>query len=235
MYLALDALLLGMSLSLAQTPLSKQPPEFEVASIKLNTSGSGAGSIDTTPGRLTVQNFPLNRCIQTAFDVYDDALFSGPAWLNSERFDIEAKASGPATHQELMQMFQALLAKRFQMTFHTETRSMAVFVLVPAKGGLKLQRPDPNDPSSGQTMAHFAAQLSNMRGLNLGRPVIDMTGFEGEFKRNLPFKSDTTDSLELQARLTSVLAEQLGLKLESRKANVGVMVVDRLEKLPTAN
>jgi len=233
--MCLAAVLLCLLLDSAQAPASKPAPEFEAASIKLNTSGSGAGSIDSSPGRLTVQNLPLNRCIQIAFDVYEDALFSGPGWLNSERFDIEAKASGPATRQELMRMFQALLVKRFHMTFHTETREMAVFALVPAKGGLKLQRPDPNDASSGQTMAHFAAQLSNMRDLNLGRPVIDMTGFEGEFKRNFPFRSDTTDSLELQARLTSVLAEQLGLKLESRKGNVGVMVVDHLEKLPTAN
>ena len=82
-------------------------------------------------------------------------------------------------------------------------------------------------------MAHFGARLSNMRILNLGHPVIDMTGFEGEFQYAFQFKTDKTDSLELQSRLNIAVAEQMGLKLESRKANVPVMVIDRLEKLPS--
>src|SRR5581483_2861899 len=135
----LAGVLLCFLLGPVQEPASKPALEFEMASIKLNSSGSGIASINSTPGRLTAQNYPLDKCLQIAFDVYADAQLSGPEWLNSQRFDIEARAAGPATRQELMQMFQSLLIKRFRVTFHTEIRRIAVFALVPAKGGMKLE------------------------------------------------------------------------------------------------
>lgn len=136
-----------------------------------------------------------------------------------------------------MRMLRALLVERFGLTFHTETREASILALVPAKGGLKLQKVDPGTPSSGPTatMPHFAARLSNMRVRRLGRPVVDMTGFDGEFKYAFEFKEDTMDSAELQVRLTTALSEQLALKLEPRKAKVDVMVVDHIERIPTPN
>ena len=107
MYLA--SVLAGLWLSVAQVPVSGPPPKFEVASIKLNTSGSGVGVFSAKLGRVSAQNLPLNWCIQYAFDVWDEALFSGPNWLDSEQFDIEAKAPGPADRAELMRMPQSFL------------------------------------------------------------------------------------------------------------------------------
>src|SRR6185295_323926 len=125
-------------------PLLSQTPSFEVASIKLNTgrpTGPGAiglgcnGTDSHSPG----MNIPLGRCIAKfeplrlvialAYDVppsflypYEGKVIAGPEWINSEMYDVEAKAERPMTQAELKQMLQQLLAERFKLKLHRESR-----------------------------------------------------------------------------------------------------------------
>jgi uncharacterized protein (TIGR03435 family) len=124
--------------------VSAQPVEqngkvaFEVASVKLNTSGSGAAEFKTTPDRLTITNGKLSQCIESAYGLLQDREMSGPDWLDTERFDIEARAPAAASSKDLWVMLQALLVDRFHLAFHTESREMPVYALVPDRGGLKI-------------------------------------------------------------------------------------------------
>jgi uncharacterized protein (TIGR03435 family) len=193
---------LAVGVTVAYTCASAQPVEqngrieFEVASIKLNTSGSGAAEFKTTPDRLIVTNGKLADCIESAYGLRQDSEMSRPDWLDTERFDIEAKAPAAASEKDLWVMLQALLVDRFRLRFHTESREMPVYALVPDRGGLKIKRAEPSNGTT--TVARFARRLSLMNFLHFNdRLIIDMTGFEGEFEYNFVFHPDTTDVDEL--------------------------------------
>jgi uncharacterized protein (TIGR03435 family) len=144
-------------------------------------------------------------------------------------------------------MLQDLLAKRFQLTLHRESRMIPIYQLVVAKGGPRL--PPPNAESSlhaaeslprvqggsfvfdDASMPEFAAKLSQLRGIDL--PVVDRTGIKGTF--DLVLKSAATAAREADgAALFAIVQEQLGLKLEPAKAAFDVIVIDRAEK-PSVN
>lgn len=84
-------------------------------------------------------------------------------------------------------------------------------------------------------MARFAGRLSSMKVLGLDRPILDLSGFDGEFIYRFTFRPDTVDIYELQAKLKAALAEQLGLRLEARREKIGVMVIDHIERDPASN
>src|SRR5262245_21160186 len=104
---------------------TEEPLRFEAASIKPSldpSSGNSGGKSGN--GRLTMSNVTLKRCIMGAFALGPNLIAGGPAWLDSDRFDIVAKAEGHAGDAELMKMLQTLLAERFQLRFHWETRNL---------------------------------------------------------------------------------------------------------------
>jgi uncharacterized protein (TIGR03435 family) len=135
--------------------------EYEVASVKLSKTSSTNGAfrfgMRYTDDGLSIENFPLMLLVQQAYGVNKDRISGAPDWLNSERYDIEAKVD-PARVDELKKlspddlkaarqhMLQVLLADRFKLTLHRETKELAVYNLVVAKGGLKLQETKPVDP-----------------------------------------------------------------------------------------
>jgi uncharacterized protein (TIGR03435 family) len=135
-------------------------PEFEVASIKpappptgnmmMVRMRGGPGSDD--PGRLDWQNVSLRNMLTNAFNLKEYQL-QGPDWLNSERFDVSAKIPADTTREQFRLMLQKLLADRFKMTFHHETKEHAAYALTVAKGGPKLKESDPNDTSGFAPMA----------------------------------------------------------------------------------
>jgi uncharacterized protein (TIGR03435 family) len=139
---------------------SETVPEFDVASIKPApppTSNmirvmmrGGPGSDD--PGRVDWSNVSLRQMITSAFNVKDYQV-QGPDWLNSERFDVTAKIPVNTTKEQYRLMIQKLLADRFKMTVHHESKEHAVYALVVAKGGPKLKESDPNDTSGFAPMA----------------------------------------------------------------------------------
>ena len=245
--------------SLCGTLLAQQaagPLSFDVASIKpsLDPPGSVVGIFESK-GRLSAKNVTLRRCMRGAYDVPEPQIIGGPTWVVQDRYDIEAKATGPAGGNELMLMLQTLLSERFKLVFHREQRPIPGYRLALAKSGLKAQASAPDSRSAGHsqrgrieaegcTMAQLALKLAEA----LKQPVLDATSIAGRFDLKLEWTPD-----ELLARSPSdgprpggalepaagpsiftALQEQLGLKLESSKVPVEVLVIDSAEK-PSAN
>jgi len=222
---------------------------FEVASIKLSQlqssdgEGNGRESIQTSAGGLTMRNVTLKSCIGWAYDVQDFQI-AGP--LNAERFDVTGKSSAPATVPALRTMLGALLAERFKLAFHRETKDLSSLVLVVAKGGPKLRVSQEDTPGVLQheraamvahhaTMPEFIGTLSGP----LRMPVIDKTGLTGRYDFTVDLGSylaaaKSGEQPDMTAIMMSALREQLGLNLELRKESVGILVIDHVEK-PSRN
>jgi uncharacterized protein (TIGR03435 family) len=228
-------------------------PAFEVASVKPDQSQTGIDRVQNSNGSLMIVNVSLKRIIGLAYGVDDgqDYLFSGPEWLDSERFDISAKYPLETPRADYLLMFQRLLDERFGLRLHHESRPFTAYALTVAKGGSKL-RPTPNagayrfsvqkGHASGFsiTMPMLAGRLSRP-GFELDRRVVDMTGLTGAFDFTLDWSpngaaSDDPADAPAGPSLFTALQEQLGLKLELRKnMPLEVLVVDHAEKVPAAN
>jgi uncharacterized protein (TIGR03435 family) len=123
----------------SQTQSPAAHPQFEVASIKVNHSGRSSMGVNPLPGgRLITDNAPLRLIIQNAYGVRSFQVLGAPGWVESDRWDINAKAEGNASRRELMEMLQVLLETRFNLTFHRETKEFPVYSLTASKNGLKL-------------------------------------------------------------------------------------------------
>ena len=164
----------------------------------------------------------------------------GPSWVGSEEYDIVAKPQGETSNEKILAMARDLLAERFNLTLHHESREMPVLALAVAKGGPRLQ---PSVGAGGPeirggrgrlvarqvTMGLLAAQLA---GRVLGRVVLDRTGIAGKFDVNLEWTPD--ENPDLGPSIFTALQEQLGLKLEPQKGVVDILVIDHVER-PSAN
>jgi uncharacterized protein (TIGR03435 family) len=140
----------------AQTPTS---PAFEVASVKPNKSGTDemVGGLAEPGGRFTVTNTPLREIIRAAYRVQRYQVAGGPSWIDSDRFDIVAKANGSPSPPEILSMLRPLLAERFKLAVHNETRQLPVFALVVAGSAGKL---GPHlRPSDADCIAEVTARL----------------------------------------------------------------------------
>jgi uncharacterized protein (TIGR03435 family) len=245
----------------AQTPGPQ--PQFEVASIKLATEGAGGSLTQPFPGgRLRVRNQSVRALIRTAYRVQDYQIFWGPGWIDSNRYDIEAKGAGnPPLLQVVGPMLQSLLEDRFKLRVHHETKELSIYALVVAKSGLQLRPskegsctpydpgyippPGQKRPTTCGTLAigknTLEATMIGMKELTeslsyiLGRTVIDRTGFTKRFDVHLEFAPGEAPPTEVVGpSLFTALQQQLGLKLESTKGPVDVLVIDEVEK-PSAN
>src|ERR1700678_2833080 len=130
----LMAILAGQCL--AQTPAA--PPAFEVASVKVSHEPPDSNASKITLGTVWMRNMTLRASIGEAYNVKELQVLGGPKWLDSERYDIDAKSAGPAHGPELMAMLQTLLAERFQLALHRETKVASGYALVVSKAGLKM-------------------------------------------------------------------------------------------------
>jgi uncharacterized protein (TIGR03435 family) len=246
-----------LAMVLGTVAFGQEHPQFEVASIKPNSPGGvNTGDFRVLPGgRLSADKVVLRFFIQNAYGLKPFQLSGGPDWIASQGYDIEAKAEGNPTNAQMQKMMQALLEDRFKLKYHRETKELPVYTLAAAKGGLKL--PGPKEGSdratirvsrmtgvqlTGEriTMAELARVLSNL----LSRTVIDQTGSTETFAAQLSFALDDTlaglphfaDSPNDSA-IPSVfvaLQEQLGVRLESTKGPVEILVIDHIER-PSAN
>lgn len=229
--------------------------QFEVASVKPNRVGSAGGEsaprekITASPGSLTMESVSLQTCIKWAYGLRDFQI-SGPVWLTSERYDIVAKASGAAAEPELRIMLRALLADRFKLKTRTETKEKPVYTLVVAKNGPKLHPAKDGDPSFGPaggelvfrnfSMADLADRLAS-RPFKLDLPVLDRTGLDGRFDFAVKLATNPDElkhSLEGMEQGPSIFVffqDQLGLKLESRKGPVEILIIESAEKIPAEN
>ena len=229
-------------------------PAFEVASVKPNKSGDNSISIRRQPGgRVAVTNAPLKMLITFAYDLREHQLSGGPGWLSFERYDIVAKADNPnPSEAEMKLMFQTLLADRFQLKTHRETKELPVYAVTVGKNGPKLSKADPAGQGTqmsmgrGQLKAKKASieQLAKLLGNQLGRTVLDKTGLAGDFDFELTWTSDMPGPLGPKEggvdgpppadpagpSIFTAIQEQLGLKLESQKGPVEILVIDSVER-----
>ncbi len=268
----------------AQSPTTptEKAPAFEVASVKPNKSLSALMGPPFQPGgRFTMTNRTLKALILFAYSgsipLQDDQISGGPNWIDSDRFDVVAKMEGDlplplgtATVQRVRLMLRTLLADRFRLTLHMETRDLPVYALTMASSdgrlGPQLRRSDidctklppppsgPLNPDAPLPLCNFLSAgsgLLNFRGVpigvlsrlaaNVGRLVIDRTGLTGNFDLDLTWTPDQlTPGPALPAALArsapdspsifTAVQEQLGLRLESTRAPVDVLVIDRAEQ-----
>jgi uncharacterized protein (TIGR03435 family) len=232
-----------------------QTPAFEVASVKPCTpeqQGQLPIGLFTYPGgRIRATNETLRQLIHDAYGLEMHQILGGPAWLDSDRWIVEAKAlESSAGKPEMRQMLQTLLADRFGLKVHRETKTESVYALVVAKGGPKLKPPKDSTRSpfvgagrtgpvtaealsqtfSGQnaTMDQLAYRLSQ----HLRRPVTNKTGIEGHFDFFIEYSG--ADSQTTAPPLDRAIQDQVGLKLVTEPGSVEVVVVDGASK-PTAN
>ena len=245
----------------------KEPLTFEVASVKPSAGCPPAcGLLRQMPGgqRYHGEGVPLRVAMTVAYTVTDRQISGGPSWMNTDRFDIEAKAARPSTSDELHVMLQHLLEERFHLKVRREKRDEAVWALVLDKGGSKMPVHDPGDldhPPMGLqrvqgsdggmcgglagrnvTMEYLAFTLSRWT----DRSVIDRTSLPARDDVNLQFLPDAARTAAPEgggeartispdcADLAAALPKQLGLRLESAKGPVQFLVVEHAEK-PTEN
>jgi|SRR5579862_8159226 len=230
--LSWSLLLFATAASMLAQPQSSTRLEFDAASIKPNKSGARAGSVRATPGRIVGSNGTAKMLLQEAFNVKSYQVSGGPGWIESDRFDVEAKAGYPATEGELRPMLQRLLAERFKLVVHRETKEMRVLALMVAKNGFKLHELKPGDPNpvapppkegwAGMiTRTGPISDLADILTEPMG-PVVDKTGLQGRYFFNIAWGPD-------EDMITAIL-EQLGLRFESQKAPIELLIIDRLEK-----
>lgn len=254
----------------------------------------GPGTRD--PGRITYSGIPLMLLLTIAYDVKNFQI-NGPAWLDSERFDISAKVPEGATKEQTNVMLQNLIADRFKLALHHESKEMQGFELTVAKTGSKLKESAPEDPNAAnQPTAPPAgplgppkrdangfpqlggrglmvmmdmspkgpvakmtgrdqplSELLRILGNQLRRPLVDKTGLTAKYDFNLEYAPDMAGmgpmppaagggqpapaggAEESGPDLVTAIREQLGLKLDSKKLPVDMLVIDRAEKVPTEN
>ncbi|HTR21689.1 MAG TPA: TIGR03435 family protein [Gemmatimonadales bacterium] len=220
-----------------------QQPQFEVASIKPVTVGdSFTSGITTGHGKIDAENVTLKRCIIGAYGVSPSQVVGGPDWLDSDRFHILAKAAQPTdSDAELMRMLQSLLAERFHLAIHRETRPLQAYVLEVAKGGSKLEKVPDGESSTSSSHGQLVARNTSMdlfahvlaREVNL--PVVDQTALAGSFNFTLKWTPEKELSRpDAGPSIFTALQEQLGLRLHAQKTPLEVIVIDRAER-PTEN
>jgi uncharacterized protein (TIGR03435 family) len=252
-YINLIALTTGLALS----------QSFEVASIKPSDPQARGVHIGLSPGGLfTATNVTLKILIQQAWDVREFQISGGPGWLDTERYDITAKGDGPGVsedeihnmseaqrnklEQEFLAKVRTLLADRFQLKVHRETKELPVYALIVAKGGPKIQ-PSAEDGSPGgglRTMRGSAGteitgkkvllpQLVRLLSDQAGRTVVDKTGLKGSYDFKMSFVPDSGPGQLPESDGPSIFTavqEQLRLKLDAQKGPVEVLVIDSAQK-----
>jgi uncharacterized protein (TIGR03435 family) len=311
-------LLLLAAIASAQT-LAPPVLAFEVASVKpagpldpvAIQSGKMRIGMKVDGAMVDIGSFALRDLIRVAFDVKDYQI-SGPDWLSSgmgaPRFNVQAKLPEGATEKQVPQMLQALLADRFKLVIHRDTKDQSVYALIVGKGGAKLKESEPDAPApetpaepkkgetvigQGSTQVRISGSMESGKGVTVNggpqgqmrmsmvdgkmhmqaarmnmsmlaefasrfvdRPVVDMTELKGNYQMALELSMDDlkniaraagvgmggSDAGKASAEVSDpsgssifVSLQQMGLKLEARKAPLALIVIDHLEKAPTEN
>lgn len=241
-------------------------PAFEVATIKPSNPEARSSGFWINDDNIQLTHIPLTVLLQFAYNLSSgsvDQIIGGPEWISSTKFDINAKEDaqlakriGNLPRQEqnatLRQMVQALLADRFQLKVHHETRDLRVVALTVAKGGPRLTetKPDANNglwsglrSETGKIVGHGASIKMLVDSLSPkpevgGRLMVDDTGLSGKYDFELTW---SPEALGTQAEndaggpsLFAALQEQLGLKVEQKKSPVDCIVIDHIE-MPSGN
>jgi uncharacterized protein (TIGR03435 family) len=242
---------------LGQSPTN--PPTFEVADVHVSPPGTRQDSGGFMPGgRVEVRGTTMLDLVSDAYGVESDKVVGGPAWLNTGRFDIIAKAPSAATPEETLQvMLKTLLADRFKLVAHEDKRDMPVFILT-AKKGIKLPAAAKEGPPStargegdpalnnhmkciSYTMAALAELLPRAAANFVKHPVVDETHLEGAYDFQLDWmgigiyqKAKANPDGPPAVGVFDAL-EKIGLDLEAGTRPTPVVVVDSVNQTPTPN
>lgn len=232
-------------------------PAFEAATIKPSQREADQPGTYRLNGRTFIAaNTSLRDLIKFAYGVHASQIVDAPAWVGTDRFDIEGVPAGEGLPTELQwkRMLQKMLADRFRLSFHREQRDLPAFVIVPGNGQPTLAPTKADLTSLTRSAISFGryegvnatiTDLANaLQGVAMDRPVVDHTGMTGRFDFTLEWTPDlsqfggrdltTGSDRNRPAALSTAIQEQLGLKLESRRFAVDVLVMDSVER-PSAN
>lgn len=232
--------------------LLAQTPGFEVASIRPTGPDERCGTIEPLPGGgLRVCGLALKTIVTWAYDVQDYQVAGGPSWIERDGWDILAKppaesAQSAAAENEKMgapqhapsmklvrSRLQSLLAERFRLELRHEMREQTAYALTVAKSGPKMKE-SPGGMirrGPGEIVSRGANMESLVRFLavDLHRPVANETGLSGIYAFTLQWTPDNTPDANGPSIFTAI-EEQLGLRLEARKAPVETLVIEKVER-----
>ena len=240
-------------------------PTFEVASIRQNMNPNPRWHMSPTPDGLDAVDVTLKWVLPWAYGIDNNRLWSGgPEWLNERRFDIQAKFDVSKypnpTPEQRRTMLQQLLADRFKLVVHHETKEFPLYELVVAKNGPKFEETKPGDIQHnrldggavcvftrsrrgslglrGCTMANLADALTGWTQSDLGRIIEDRTGLTGRYTLALQWTPENVPASAIQnysgPSIFTALKEQLGLELRPAKGPLDTIVIDHVE-MPSPN
>jgi len=233
------------------TPAVPAPaPSFEVASVRLSNTDPVPFTADNEPlsrfptNHFYVRNLPLSFILGVAFGIDQRYVDGGPSWIDSQNYFIDAKVDGDQqlTKEQMAPLLQNLLAQRLGLKAHLESRLVAGYEMVVAKGGPKLQPTKgesrwvsigPNQLSGSKNDAATVAQSLSYA---VRQPVVDKTGLTGSYDIHLsyaPLNDPSTASTSPD--IFTAIQEQLGLKLVPAKVPVDFLVIDHVDRVPTEN
>jgi uncharacterized protein (TIGR03435 family) len=230
-----------------------------VVSVKPGNA-SDPGGFWITPGRFLARNVTARFLVAIAYGVQNFQVSGGPGWVDNDHFDVEARLDDAMARQgQEGPMMKSLLADRFHLVLHKETRESSVYALNPGGNGLKIR------PSSDQTPGPGMSPLGSMKvgagslvgtgvplelfasllGTRLGRTVIDQTNLAGRYDIDLAWTPDVGEIPSASADILpqsdssgpsifTAIQQQLGLKLQSTRRPAAFLVIDRMEK-PSGN
>jgi uncharacterized protein (TIGR03435 family) len=237
-------------------------PAFEVATIKPSDPASNGQIVTLRGAEVITTNTTVHDLINLAYWLHPKQLTGGPAWTESEKYDMAGKpdAPGQPNVDQMKMMIQKLLADRFRLKFHFEQRELSAYAVGIAKNGAKITRSQ-DDPkglpgwnfgrtAAGTTLTFRNSPMSQVTAILqnfLDKPVVDQSGLSEKYDFTVTFTLDAAQAARLGGApapaadnpdaapdLFAAFQQQLGLKLESTKAPVDVMVIDKVEK-PSEN
>jgi uncharacterized protein (TIGR03435 family) len=239
------ALALGAALAVAGVSAQSPVPAFEVASIRRNQTGSlNANAARVAGDRYRAENVSLISLLRVAYAVQEFQIADYPAWANVDRFDIDAKMDAGANPRDWPLMLQRLLADRFKLALHRESRQGPIYTLVVGGNGPRLSAAEPSKRSgpggdfsasptqiigTGVSMVEFAMRLSR----SIGVTVVDGTGLTGAFDLKLTWPMDDRfvgRGASANPTIFTAIQEQLGLRLQAGRGPVETLVIDRAER-----
>ncbi len=255
---------IGLSILLCGTAFGQTAavPTFDVADVHLSPAGANPFmNIGVVGSRYEIHTATMVDLIGTAYGVDSTAVTGGPAWLEKDRFEIIAKASARVSDADRLLMLQALLADRFKLTFHKDTKPQDVFTLTAGKkiqmkpsegvgaGACQPAPPEPNGPPlivvtcKHMTMDEFATQFHQIANGYVTHTMVNLTGLNGAFDFTIqwtprgalrpPSANDTDPNPGIS--FFEAVDKQLGLKLVADKRPMPVIVVDSVNQTPTEN
>jgi uncharacterized protein (TIGR03435 family) len=257
----LVSIVVGIGIGCSPTLLLAQPTGFEVAAVKLNKQGArGSALPPPKDGRFNATNVSLKDLVLYAYHILDFQLSGIQSWMDSDHYDVIAKATSPNVNEDQVRvMVQVLLADRFSLKVHQEQKQLPVYAMIIGKDGLKMAHstedclvPGTREmPCGGFRISQRRnlagrnvpiGELMDILGFLTGRHIVNKTGLTGNFDIQLQWSPDETLALGPEAAapadepngasLFTALQQQLGLKLEPQKGLVPIFVIDHAARLP---